>query len=77
MNYTDKYLIQDMSNKEFKRKYGVKRDTRAKPVNETWEQRILRKNPWLKDPEPLLFEDQAHLDSIKEEMVLSRLWVGL
>lgn len=73
MNYTDKYLIHDISNKAFKRKYRVKSNTRAKPVNETWEQRILRKNPWLRSPEPLLFEDQAHMDSIKEELVLSRL----
>jgi hypothetical protein len=75
MNYTDKYLIKDISNKAFNRKYGAKSNTRANPVNETWKQRILRKNPWLmedlfkeREPEPQLFsEDQAHLDSIRAE----------
>ena len=32
-----------------------------------WLNAVHKKNPWLKDPEPLLFEDQAHLDSIKQE----------
>ena len=76
MNYTDKYLVKTISNKQFKRRYSIKskwgnkRPGREGIARETWMQKILRKNPWLKEPEPIFDslqpEDQAHLDSIRE-----------
>ena len=62
MTYTDKYLIHDISNKVFKHKYRVQ-NVKSKVVaykadnnasnRENWMQRIMGKNPWLKEPEPI------------------------
>lgn len=66
--YTERHLVKNISNRAFKRKYTkYKRHTRIESKT-AWMQRILTKNPWLRDPEPLLFEDQAHLDSIAQEV---------
>ena len=76
--YTERHLVKNISNKVFKRRYGVKkrkwgskRPGREGIATETWMQRIMRKNPWLNEPEPRLpFADQAHLDSIKQEATI-------
>ncbi len=70
--YTSKYLIQDLTNKQFRRKYGKTTWKHSYPepiINETnkesWKDKILSKNPWMGPKEPMIpYEDYQHLQSI-------------
>jgi hypothetical protein len=71
MNYTDKYLIHDITNKQFKRKYGVmsNRIPRRRRIGSFNHKKGNTPYKWYNPDKrecKLQPEDQAHLDSIRE-----------
>ena len=79
-SYTEKYLIKDLSNKAFRKKYGgygTKTKKRLKygwsttGVNDSnrkeWQNVILRKNPWMDDNLFYNSLEARHLRSIGQE----------
>ena len=80
-SYTEKYLIKDLSNKAFKKKYCAGRPKKraffkygwsTTGVNDSnrkeWQRVILRQNPWMEDNLFYNSLEAQHLRSIGQEI---------